>query len=960
MEVLKKVLLLFLLVWSSASYSKQSFKIDDVKVNCSNEEVCEDLREMTKSLVHKDVSTNNIKNKINFILNDSRISKLIYRIVSIKKKLVLVFDVATKLKISRIEHKSNLKIPFDKILSFLSIKEGEYLNDEDLEISSTIINKQLKDKGYGDIKISFKLDKRKQSVEIMALIHINKIIKLKKVIIKSIKGESLDKAYRLKFSHFINDSWDVVRFKVAVDEISQELLKEGYFFSNITLKSVINDHDEVTSNIIIHRGPRVNFSFSGQHILERKELLDPVISKMKGSIDFISNNDIKVIIDNIYKKRGFYGTKITIRVQNGHLRNNVNYKNYFIELVEGEKVHVGEIIYKGNIHKKISQLRDFYYSKASTLALRDYLDESYINEFPKLLKQFYVEGGFVSAEIFEPTIQINNKLNTARVIFKIIERQQVLVEKIDIQGVTPAVEMLIKKKMTSKEGSTLNIVSLGKELEAMLNLVRNQGYFYAQLININKSSLVEYNGSRNRATLKLIFNLNKKTIFDDVLITGNIKTKNEVIRREVLLKKNEIITPDKLENIKAKLSNLGLFSLIRISPYLLSSKLEGNDHRANILIQLREKEFGNGEFAPGYRTDLGAKISVSINYNNTLGLHHTNSLKIQTNQRLDSSTLDVTRQKLYEKEIEYFLKWNYNWPYFLKSNFDFDFTSTIQRRRYFGFDADILRVGPKFSRSFGEYVSASLKYQFETISQFNATAEKDSDYFRIGSISPSLNIDLRDNVVNTRNGAFFGLSMEIATPGLQSLRDEDLEVNYIKLISRNKFYYSFGNWTFALSVAAGLEKNNGNSLKFDSNGNQVFNADGSASTIGFIPSIKVFRMDGVDTVRGYSDSEINLIDNTEDIGEIIIQDKAYFMNLKFEPRYLVNDVFMWGAFFDAGRVFVDHFKPLDLRTSVGLTVKVLTPVGSLDFDYGVKLKRNIKPDLDRETFGRFHLSIGYF
>ena len=41
-------------------------------------------------------------------------------------------------------------------------------------------------------------------------------------------------------------------------------------------------------------------------------------------------------------------------------------------------------------------------------------------------------------------------------------------------------------------------------------------------------------------------------------------------------------------------------------------------------------------------------------------------------------------------------------------------------------------------------------------------------------------------------------------------------------------------------------------------------------------------------------------------------------------------------------------------------MKLLTPVGSLDFDYGVKLKRQIKPNGDNEQFGRFHLSIGFF
>ena len=67
-----------------------------------------------------------------------------------------------------------------------------------------------------------------------------------------------------------------------------------------------------------------------------------------------------------------------------------------------------------------------------------------------------------------------------------------------------------------------------------------------------------------------------------------------------------------------------------------------------------------------------------------------------------------------------------------------------------------------------------------------------------------------------------------------------------------------------------------------------------------------------------------------------------------------------GVFFDAGRVFVDEFKPFDLRSSVGAGLKFLTPVGSLDFDYGVKLQRRTYPDKKRDSVGRFHLSIGFF
>ena len=69
---------------------------------------------------------------------------------------------------------------------------------------------------------------------------------------------------------------------------------------------------------------------------------------------------------------------------------------------------------------------------------------------------------------------------------------------------------------------------------------------------------------------------------------------------------------------------------------------------------------------------------------------------------------------------------------------------------------------------------------------------------------------------------------------------------------------------------------------------------------------------------------------------------------------------MFGVFYDAGRVFVNEYDTNDLKSSVGITFKYLTPVGSLDFDYGIKLLRK-NDDGDRfDSPGRLHVSIGFF
>jgi outer membrane protein insertion porin family len=100
--------------------------------------------------------------------------------------------------------------------------------------------------------------------------------------------------------------------------------------------------------------------------------------------------------------------------------------------------------------------------------------------------------------------------------------------------------------------------------------------------------------------------------------------------------------------------------------------------------------------------------------------------------------------------------------------------------------------------------------------------------------------------------------------------------------------------------------------------------------------------------------------NGQDISEVRIDNRAYLALVKIEPRYMINDALIGGVFYDAGRVFVNDVNLGDLRDSVGVTFKILTPVGTLDFDYGIKLLRN-KDDKGRlEDPGRFHVSIGFF
>jgi outer membrane protein insertion porin family len=348
---------------------------------------------------------------------------------------------------------------------------------------------------------------------------------------------------------------------------------------------------------------------------------------------------------------------------------------------------------------------------------------------------------------------------------------------------------------------------------------------------------------------------------------------------------------------------------------------------------------------------LGLKLTGTVSYQNVAGANRSISLRSQLNRRTSYTTIDPKRRD----NIEHILEHNNSLNYIQGDIFDtlIDGAASVayQTRRFYAFDANIFRINGTLSRDLSKRLTTSLRYQYEDIKQYSATEEINNGSFQIGAIIPSLTYDLRNSQTNPLRGAFFNLSCEFANPYFLSQKEPDLTVNYYKLVSRNRFYVPFKNGTVAISAVAGIQENFAT---------EKVTYNGTEQTEGYLPTIKVFRLTGMDIIRGYSDREMNRLPTGKDISDVRVDQKAYMANFKIEPRYFLNDSLMAGVFYDAGRIFVNSMDLGDLRDSVGVTFKVVTPVGTLDFDYGIKLLRKKTPGGSLEDPGRFHVSIGFF
>jgi outer membrane protein insertion porin family len=972
--------LLFVLVLAIFLISSTAFAFnlteDEIAVNCEGVEDCSIYIEKIKSFSGKYNTERELVEKFKIFLLSFEILSFNYYL-NTKEDGTLKLDIDLKLrkKISKITFNSNYEINFVSIRSIIPFKEKGYYSHDRKNESINLISKYLVEKGYEDNIIKLNVLDQGNAVVLEYNIVSQSVIFVDQIIINS-SNKTFDKDIRVRFSKFKNKIWDKLSFKLEVDRLTSEMINDGFYEAKVKLYKIdIPGSNKASIRISIDYGEKYNFNFHGNKRLSHFDLL----SEVK---DIIKNNsnkfDKKVVIRELQKKYellGLYDTKIEIQTLTGLDLGGLSFTNYYLTLHEGSRIPISKVSFRGNEILSGSYLLDLFYQKSSTLSSRNFLDKKFLYTFKNDIKKEYYKRGYIFVEILDPLVVTNIENKHVEVEFKLKEGHQTILKKVNTYTLPNEIREKLLKYLSNREGTPLNVSTIQNDLTIIIQKLHSWGYYYAKITNINEESLLNYNSNYNEAFFNIKISLEKKTKLNTVIITGNSITKLNVLKREVQLKQGDILTPTHLNQIKDRLASLGLFSKIQITPFIVDRDTESELYNIDLLIQVREKDFGLVEIAPGYRTDIGLKVSSAVTYNNLKGMNRSGTFKAEVNQRLDFDSLDLRRRREEKRILEYSLQSSFIepylfWPFFKK--LEFDLSASYSKRRFFSFDAEILRGSIQFSKSFSNKVNTSIKYQIETIEQFDGTKAEDNGVFRIGGITPSISVDLRDSKINPRKGAFFGLSMELASPkfGSQNKPNIGKKIDFLKVISRNKVYIPFKNWGIALSAATGFQKNLAGDIRKDESDNFVDVLDengavtGVKETSGFIPSIKVFRLDGIDAVRGFSADEINLVDvpygtSSVDIATVRVQDTAFFTNFKFEPRFYLSDSVTMGVFMDAGRVFLDTYRPFDLRTSVGASLKFITPVGSLDFDYGVKLHRE-SIGAGKESFGRFHLAIGFF
>ncbi|MFW5749246.1 MAG: BamA/TamA family outer membrane protein [Halanaerobium sp.] len=490
-------------------------------------------------------------------------------------------------------------------------------------------------------------------------------------------------------------------------------------------------------------------------------------------------------------------------------------------------------------------------------------------------------------------IAFENYEGGLNVIFEVKENQ--VLKDIEVSGNEPIYSKeKVLNSLDLKLDTVLNVKKMNENLKSLQEQMQDDGYVLARYKDVNIS---------DEGVLKVEISPGE---LDSIEISGNSKTDDDVILREMPIKPGEVVNINKVQNGFQNLSRLGFFE--NINPEL--QRVDEEENKAKLVINLEEAKTGNLQFGGGYSSNDGWIGFVDVSEKNLFGNGQNIGAKWQFG--------DTTTYSL-----------NFEEPYLWDTDFSFGFNIyDRETERTTADDFDYTKKSRGGSISLGHPLprdwETSLRYRIDdTEETWNETDSKegiiegepiDEGDNELRSMTLSFNRDTSNNRFHPTSGSINNLNVEHAGDFLGG----DKEFTKYNLDSR-RYYPGFKDHAWALRMKLGLS--------------DPRNASGGLGS-------EEYNLGGSDSLRGYERSDFD--------DEKIDNNNLLLFNVEY--RIPFNESFTGVIFTDAGNVWEerDSISLDDLDYGYGLGMRMNTPVGQLRLDYG----------WDEDSDGQLHFSIG--
>jgi len=679
------------------------------------------------------------------------------------------------------------------------------------------------------------------------------------------------------------------------------LFKTG-FFKDVELKQ----EGQVLVVEVVERPSIAKIDITGNKDIDTEELLAGLknIGLAEGRVFNRSLLDkVEQELRRQYFSSGKYGVKIKSSVSPLE-RNRVA---VFLTVSEGKIAKIREINIIGNNVFKSGKLRKlFTLSTPTTFSFytgNDQYSKQKLSADLETLRSFYLDQGYLNFKIKSTQVSISANKKSVYITVNIEEGAQYKIKELKLAG-TLIVPEILAKQFVIAPGDVFSQKRVSRTVSKLSQRLGDEGYAFA---NIN--TIPNLDEDKKEVTLTFFIDPGKRVYVRRVNMSGNIKTSDIVLRREMRQMEGGWFSTKKVNRSKTRLNRLGYFEDVSLE----TPVVPGTADQVDVNYTVKERPSGNFLASIGYSQSGGVILSGSVNQNNFLG----------TGKRvgISANNSDVTTGY----SISYLN------PYYTIDGVSRGFALSSQKTDASEANlADYLTDADQISMTYGiplnendrinfsvAYAATDLKTtstSFPEVTNFilnNGGATGDTSIsFDTLTLGIGWSHDTRDKAIFPTKGVYQNLAAEVAVPG------GDLQ--FYKLSYKQQRYIKFSK---KLSLLMRGEIAYGNSY---------------GDTQSF-PFFENFYAGGVKSVRGYDDNSLGPRSPAvtgEPIGGNLKTVGA--LELLFPPPFAddAKSVRM-SAFFDAGYVFsgIDSFSIKQLRGSVGLSMQWLSPVGPLIFSF---------------------------
>lgn len=689
----------------------------------------------------------------------------------------------------------------------------------------------------------------------------------------------------------------------ALDKALKALFATG-LFADVNIR---RDGQDVVVRIV--ENPIINrLAFEGNKRINSDTLKDEV--KLRPRIVFTRarvQTDLQRIMD-LYRRSGRFSATVVPKV----IQLPQNRVDLVFEISEGELTEIRKIAFVGNKNFDDDDLREVVQTRESAwyrfLSSDDTYDPDRLTFDRELLRRHYLANGYADFRVVSAVAELTPDSKAFFVTFTVEEGPRYKFGKVEI---TTALRDLnvedLRKEQSIATGDWYNADEVEKIIGKLTDAVGVFGYAFVDI-----RPRVRRDRKTRLIDVTFVIQEGPRVFVEAVKISGNVRTLDQVIRREVLLVEGDAFNTSKLRRSRKRIRNLGFFERVEIE-----NKAGSARDQTVIDVSLKEKSTGEISFGAGFSSSAGVVGDASIRERNLLGRGQDLRLGVQVGERQQQIDLSFTE------------------PYFLGKNMSagVDVFRTIRDlQSESSFDRETLGFALRSGYRITEPLTQTWKYTLrqDKITDIPADAslaiKEQAGDFITSSIGQTIGYDKRDSRFNPTEGYFVEMDNTLAGFGgdSQYLRNE---------VKGGTFYQIYDKWVVNFGVGAGYIVGLGDDIRI----------------------IDRFFLGG-DKLRGFEDSGAGPRDlaTQDSVGGNVFYRTTVGMTF---PLGLPNEFGMRGRVFsDAGSLLQNDssFSTLtdtgSLRMSIGAGILWNSPFGPVNLDLAQAL---LKEDFDKTELFRF-------